>query len=123
MALLTVNSHDYTKYILSGSWKVNRQDIYKSWTDANGITHHNVYRTKIDGECTMRFYSRSAYADFLNDMAAVKVSGYYPITVYVNNVLGVATINAFVTRLEPAMAAQYAVTPEFEQFTFKFEEA
>lgn len=122
MALLTINSHDYTKYILAGSWEVNRQDVYKSWTDANGINHRSIYRTRVSGEFTIQFIDRSKYSVFLNDLAAVKANGYYPMTVYQNNVGSTASINAFIS-MEPAMAANYTVNPEFEKFTVKLEEA
>lgn len=121
MALLTVNSHDYTKYIISESYEVNVQDVYNSWTDGNGIKHRGVYRTRIEGKLTMRFLDRSAYNTFLTDLAAVKTSGYYPITVYVNNTLATANINAFL-EIEPAMEANYTTYPLMSKFTVKLEE-
>lgn len=122
MALLTVNSHDYTKYIVSGSYEVNAEDVYQSWADGNGVKHRSVYRTRIAGKLTMRFLNRSAYSAFLSDLAAVKTGGYYPMTVYVNNTLTTATINAF-TDVEPAMEANYTTLPEMGKFTIKLEEA
>lgn len=122
MALLTINSHDYTKYILAGSWEVNRQDVYKSWTDANGINHRSIYRTRVSGEFTIQFINRSVYNTFLNDLAAVKANGYYPMTVYQNNVMSTASINAFIS-MEPAMEANYTTNPAFDKFTVKLEEA
>lgn len=122
MALLTINSHDYTKYILAGSWEVNRQDVYTDWEDANRIKRRSIYRTRVSGQFTIQFIDRSKYADFLSDLEAVKSNGYYPMTVYQNNVGSTVSINAFIS-MDPVMAANYATTPEFEKFTVKIEEA
>ena len=120
MALLTVNSHDYTKYIVSGSWEVNHKDVYKSWTDANGINRRNVYRTRIEGEFSMQFLNRTAYGTFMSDLAAVKTAGYYPVTVYANDTQTAVSANVYLN-MEPAMEANYS-TPLFGKFSVKLEE-
>lgn len=113
--LLTINSVDFTPYIISKSYEVNKQDVYEGWTDANGIAHRSIYRTKISGTFTMKFIDRTKYSAFLTALSAVKTDGYYAVTLYVNNTLSSETINAFVT-IHPAMTAQYSNYPEFEQF-------
>ena len=114
--LLTINSVDFTPYIISKTYEVNKQDTYESWTDANGILHRSIYRTHISGDFDMKFIDRTKYNAFLTALSAVKTDGYYPVTVYVNNTLSTETINAFIT-IKPAMSAQYANYPEMEQFS------
>ena len=116
--LFEVLETDFTPYIVSKSYQMNRQDSYEEWTDGNGITHRNVYRSKISGSFEMKFINRAAYGSFLAALDAVKTDGYYPVTVYVNNTLFPETIEAFIT-IEPSMTAQYRNIPEFEQFTVK----
>lgn len=119
--LFTVNSVDFTSYIVSPSYKVNKQDTFETWVDGNGISHRAIYRTKISGTFEIKFVSPTKYSNFLTALSAVKTNGYYPVTLYVNNTLASETINAFVT-IEPAMTAQYSSGPEVEKFTVKVEQ-
>lgn len=114
--LLTINSVDFTPYIISKSYAINKQDTYETWTDANGIVHRSIYRTRISGDFNMKFIDRTKYNAFLTALSAVKTDGYYPVTLYVNNTLASETINAFIT-IHPAMSAQYTNYPEMEEFT------
>ncbi len=119
--LFEVLETDFTPYIVSKTYKMNQQDTYESWVDGNGITHRNVYRSKISGSFEMKFINRTAYGSFLAALDAVKTDGYHIVTVFVNNKLLPKTIEAFIT-IEPSMTAQYSNVPEFEQFSVKVEQ-
>ncbi len=116
--LFTVNAKDYTPFIISKTYKVNRLDVYESWTDANGITHRVVYRQKISGSFDIKFINRSHYSQFLSDLGAVKNDGYHAVSLYLNNMLTSANANVFIT-MEPAMNAQYSDYPEMAKFSVK----
>lgn len=116
--LFEVSNTDFTPFIISKSYKMNQQDSYEEWTDGNGITHRNVYRSKISGSFEMKFINRAAYGSFLSALSTVKTDGYHTVTVFVNNTLSPQTIEAFIT-IEPSMTAQYTNIPEFEQFNVK----
>lgn len=119
--LFQILSTDFTPYIISKTYTMNKQDSYEKWVDGNGITHRAIYRTKISGTFEMKFINRTAYNTFLTALEAVKTDGYHSVTVYVNNKLHMETIDAFVT-IEPSMTAQYKTVPEFEQFTVRVEQ-
>jgi len=109
---------DYTPFIISKTYKVNEQDVYETWTDANGITHRVIYRRKISGSFEMKFINRQEYDNFLSDLASVKTDGYYPVELYVNNLLTTKSANVFL-QIEPAMSAQYSDYPEMDEFSVK----
>ena len=119
--MFQVLNTDFTRYIISPSYKMNQQDTYESWVDGNGVTHRVVYRSKISGQFEMKFMNREKYGLFLSALDAVKTDGYYTVTVFVNNTLFPQTIEAFIT-IEPSMTAKYNGIPEFEQFTVKVEQ-
>lgn len=119
--LFTVNAVDYTPFIISESYKINRQDAFRSWTDANGIQHRVVYRTKVSGSFEIKFINRAMFQSFLTALEAVKQDGYHTVSLYINNTLTVVTLDAFIT-IEPAMQAQYSGVPEMCKFTVKVEE-
>lgn len=109
---------DFTPFIISKTYKVNKQDVYETWTDANGITHRVIYRTKISGSFEMQFINRAMYDVFIDELESIKTDGYYPVELYVNNLLTTKTANVFL-QIEPAMAAQYSDYPEMDKFSVK----
>lgn len=121
MALVTINTFDLSPYIITPSYEMNKEDVYNEWVDGNGITHRNVYRTRITGEFSVKFWNRSAYASFLTALGGVKTSGYYPMTVYINNTQTTEAANLFV-EFGPALTAQYTAGNEYERFRIRVEE-
>lgn len=116
--LFKVNNHDYTSRVLSRTYKVNEADVYETWTDANGLTHRVVYRSRISGQFDMLFLDRNAYETFLDDLDAVKTDGYHAVDLYLNNKLQEVSANVFIS-MEPYMEAQYDSVPAFGKFTVK----
>lgn len=120
MSLVTVNTFDLTPYIISPSYEMNREDVFREWVDGNGVTHRSVYRTRIVGQFDVKFWDRSQYAVFLGALSAVKTGGYYPMTVYVNNTETTASANMFL-EFSPVLTAKYS-NPEYETFRIAMEE-
>ena len=46
---VVVSSTDISRYIVDGTYKLNAEDVYKSWEDGNLIEHRIVVSTKIRG--------------------------------------------------------------------------
>lgn len=84
--LFKVGDTDYTRKIISGSYGVNDNDIYKEWTDANFETHRHVYRSQATGSFTMYFGRQSDFQEFLSKLGTVKNNnGSYTIGLSINN--------------------------------------
>lgn len=120
MSLVTVNSFDLTPFIIAPSYEMNQEDVFREWVDGNGITHRNVYRTRISGQFDVKFWDRSAYTTFLSSINGVKTGGYYPMTVYVNNTELSVNADLFMN-FQPILTAKYS-TPEYEKFRITVEE-
>ena len=119
--LFGIQFEDFTRYIVSSTYQINKQDDYESWKDANGINHRVVYRSRISGSFDMKFIDRAQYENFLLALDSVKQDGYYRVLVYVNNTLQMELIDAFIT-IDPSMAAQYRNVPEMNKFRVRVEE-
>lgn len=77
---------DYSDKVLMDTYNVNRIDIYSEWEDANGTTHRNIYRRKIQGEFEMLISKISEYSAFISDVQNNTTNGgYVPCKVCVNN--------------------------------------
>ena len=81
-----LNGTDFSQSVVSGSYKVNEEDVYDKYTDANGREHRNIYRTRVSGSFNMLFRSGKGYQDFLTCMSESKTKGgYHPCKLAVNN--------------------------------------
>lgn len=81
-----VGNNDYSDKVVMDTYNVNRIDIYTSWEDANGRTHRDVYRKKIQGEFEMLISNVSEYRDFITDVHNNTTNGgYVPCKVFINN--------------------------------------
>lgn len=119
--LFSVNNVDFTRYIISSSYDMAKEDEYIEWKDAYGFKRKDIYRTRISGSFELKFINRAKYNEFLGALSAVKTDGYYPVTVFVNTTLATETINAFI-HIAPKMKAQYSDYPEMEQFSVEVEQ-
>ena len=81
-----IGNNDYSGKIIVDTYNVNKIDIYTEWEDANGTTHRDIYRQKIQGEFDMQIAKISEYQAFIDDVRAHKANGgYVPCRVCVNN--------------------------------------
>ena len=81
-----IGDNDYSSKVLVDTYDVNRTDIYTEWEDANGRTHRDVYRKKIQGSFDMQISKISEYQAFILDIQnSTQNGGYVPCKVCVNN--------------------------------------
>ena len=81
-----IGDNDYSGKVLVDTYDVNRIDIYTEWEDANGRTHRDVYRKKIQGSFDMQISKISEYQAFILDIQnSTANGGYVPCKVCVNN--------------------------------------
>lgn len=80
-----IGDNDYSGKVIVDTYNVNRIDVYTEWEDANGTTHRDVYRKRIEGEFDMQIANVNEYQAFISDVQAHTVSGYVPCLVCVNN--------------------------------------
>lgn len=123
MTLLSINGTDYTKNITVPSWSVNDNEIATTWTDGNSVTHRDVVRTRVSGQCN--FKDRRGGADYtalLADLAAVRTANNaYTISVYCDNTKQTQSIEAFVT-WAPSMTRVAGGAVYADAFTLTIEE-
>ncbi len=91
-----IGSTDLTNYADIQNFDVNQEDVYQEWTDGNWIHHREVVRTRIQGTFQLGFKDQAAWDAFctLQNTARHK-AGFFPVTVWVNNLGVTATIDAF----------------------------
>lgn len=46
---LTVSNTDLTPFIIDGTYKVDVNDVYKSWEDGNMLEHRVIVTSKVEG--------------------------------------------------------------------------
>lgn len=51
--VVIVDGNDLSNYIVEGSYKMDSEDIYESWKDANYVTHRIIIAHKISGTFDM----------------------------------------------------------------------
>lgn len=81
-----IGDNDYSAKVVMDTYNVNQIDIYTEWEDANGRTHRNVYRKRIQGEFDMLISNIGEYAAFIADIQSNTANGgYVTCEVCVNN--------------------------------------
>ena len=97
MILLKIGNTDVTGWTDKQNFQMNREDVYDSWTDGNGITHRNISRTRFKGKAAIGF---SKAADFSVFCALIEnerqTDGYFTVTAYVNNTGMTETFQAYI---------------------------
>lgn len=81
-----IGENDYSGKVLMDTFNVNRIDVFTTWEDANGTTHRDIYRHKIQGQFDMMISKLSEYQAFINDIHDQSTNGgYVPCKIAVNN--------------------------------------
>ena len=94
--LFKINTTDLSTFDYNPEHKVNRTDVFESWTDGNWIEHRQLLRTRISGQVTLRFTQPTDYSAFIALLTSERTAdGYYPITVWCSNTNTSETLNAF----------------------------
>lgn len=115
----------YANYILAGTYQVNNNPTYESYTDANTVEHRVLLRAnKVSGTFDMKFRTPAQYASFVNYITANRnaSSGALYILLSVNNT---NTVYAgwFYLTFEPVRNRDGKLQEYMETFTVTIEEA
>ena len=96
MTFFQIGSTDLSAFADIQNFNINQADVFQDWTDGNWIGHRDVVRQRITGSLQLGFKRSADWTAFLALIAAEKLTaGYFPVTVYVNNLGATRTINAF----------------------------
>lgn len=85
MELFMLNDKDYTQHIVVPSYKVQREEVVKTWEDALYETHMNLLRFKIKGNFTMYFDDIDEYTEFLDTLENLRGTDNYIIAKVYDN--------------------------------------
>lgn len=121
--LLKINTTDVTGNIVQNSYTVNKLPVYKTYEDANGVTHRRHIRDKIQGKFQMVFADVAAYQTFKALLAANTSATNYsvPVTAYDNLTGNYYTVNAFLD-YEPTVKQSVSLKEYIEVIDVKIEE-
>lgn len=121
--VFAIGENDYSSKVLMDTYGVNQIDIFTQWEDANGRTHRDVYRKKIQGTFDMQISSITEYQEFISDIQhGTSNGGFVPCKVAVNN-LDVENVSAdlFVS-YTPIRTRNSNYTKGYMSFTVTIEE-
>lgn len=94
--LFKISTTDLTKWEDTEQHKVNREDVFTTWTDGNWVDHREIVRTRISGTVVLGFKRETEFAAFMTLLTTARnANGYYPVTVWCSNTNTSETINAF----------------------------
>jgi len=94
--LFKISTTDLTQWEDTEQHKVNRDDVFTTWTDGNWVEHREIVRTRISGTVVLGFKREADFTAFITLLStAQNANGYYPITVWCSNTNTSETINAF----------------------------
>lgn len=94
--LFKISTTDLTQWEDTEQHKVNRDDVFTSWTDGNWTEHREIVRTKVSGTVVLGFSKESDFTAFMTLFSTARdVNGYYPVTVWCSNTNTSESINAF----------------------------
>ena len=99
MELFVVDGIDFTEHIKVPSYKVNRTPVYEEWEDGNYLKHREITRTRVSGSFTVLFDDVLDFDQFVLTIESLienSDTGAIPMTVYINNKVITAEINAFI---------------------------
>lgn len=95
---LIINGVDYTPYIVDGSYKIDTDDVYESWTDGNMKEHRIYVSRKVTGSVQILCSEEGTWprVDTLkSDLAAATTNHVTMLGVYVPTMGSVQAINCY----------------------------
>ena len=99
MNLFVIGNEDFTHHIKVPSYKVNKDPVYKEWTNLNDVKRRDISRYKISGSFTLIYDDITEldhFFDTINTAKELSSDDSVEMTVYVNNIHTTATITAFI---------------------------
>lgn len=92
-----IGNTDLTPNLDYQNYQMNKDSVYETWKDGNGVDHRVQYRTRISGEFHMGFLTDAALASFQALLASsITADGYYSVTGYINNTGASETFDAYI---------------------------
>lgn len=122
------STYDYTPYLKTSDYNVQREDVIENWVDANRITRGHVLRTRITGSIRL-VMEKATFNTFLTQWNASKnADGTVTIEVHVDNdqtSTGTVSADVFATLSTRTLYAPvgYRYEPTAMDVTIDFEEA
>ena len=99
--LFYIDDVDFSDYVDTKKYSVNREDVIETWTDANKVVHGTVVRQKVKGNITLVFKSHTQYNYFVDTLRENKTGeGKYLVGVHVNNEVTSDMIEKFYAFME-----------------------
>ena len=94
---VVIGSVDISGQIQETSYKVDREDVYTSVKDADGVEYRNVYRTKVVGSFDVWFVTGHgvSYSDFISAISGATTNNVTLLTLDVQNTATSASINCY----------------------------
>ena len=94
--LFTIGTTDLSAFEDKEAHKVNKTDVYETWTDGNWTDHRVIARTRVSGTVGLKFPKESDFTNFLSLMASARnADGYYSVSVWCSNTGTTETITAY----------------------------
>lgn len=123
MELFMINGTDYTNYITVPSYNVTQKMESTEWTDSNGTRHHDVYKRRISGSFTMKFFTTEDYLSFQSVIQnSIQTDGSINIVAYVNNLNEKRSFRAFVNIDNLPNVLPYIGAASYDGFSVEIEE-
>lgn len=117
-----VNNIDFSMYIPVGSYKVGDTPLYKSWNDANGREHREVYLKHLQGSFDMIFNTMEAFNSFNEAYKTVRAeSGLTPAMLMNNSTNNLEQKNVYLS-FSPIRNRHDDWTDYYERFTVDVKE-
>lgn len=66
--VFAIGANDYSAKVVMDTYDVNQIDVFTQWEDANGMTHRDVYRKRVQGTFDMLISNISEYQAFITDV-------------------------------------------------------
>ena len=121
--VFAIGENDYSSKVMMDTFNVNQIDIYTQWEDANGRTHRDVYRKKIQGEFDMMISNLTEYQAFISDCQHHTTNGgFIPCKVAVNNLNEENVLADLFASYTPIRTRNSNYTKGYMSFTVTIEE-
>ena len=95
MQLAVVNGNDITRFIDKDTFRVNSEDVYESWQNANFVEKRIFVRKRVQGQFEIRCGKGLTLANFISNWNSAVTNGIVTIGVWVQNDNSLKAIQAF----------------------------
>ena len=114
---------DYSNRVIAGSYNVQTNPIFKSWTDANELEHRTFIRTRIEGTFDMYFKTLAEYNAFTALIASTRAADYTVPCSVLSNTTDTLIEGDFYIEFAPVRNRNGSWEDYMERFTVTIKEA